>query len=336
MTTSSKYLEVHKNPQGSGDARPTALQIIQDEELEGKWADKVIFITGVSSGIGIETARALHTTGATLYLTARNLQKARDALPDLISSPRVHLLELDLNSLESVRKCAAEFLAKEKKLNVLICNAGVMAPPEGRTVDGFETQFGTNHLAHFLLFNLLKEVLLASSTPEFNSRVVAVSSVGHRWGSVNFDNINLEGNYDKWAGYAQSKTANVWMALEIDRRYGSKGLHALSLHPGGINSGLSRHIPEDELKAFRADPTIAKIYKSPEQGAATTILAATGKEFEGQGGKYLENCSVAEPWDGQGRLSPGYGEHTYDTEGAKKLWTVSLGLVGLKDDDGSA
>ncbi|RFU28882.1 hypothetical protein B7463_g7443, partial [Scytalidium lignicola] len=333
MTTSSKYIEVHKDPQGPTDGRPTALQIIQDEGIEGKWGDKIIFITGVSSGIGIETARSLYTTGATLYVTARDLQKAKTALPDIIDSPRVHLLELDLNSLVSVRKCAAEFLAKEKKLNILICNAGVMATPEGRTEDGFETQFGTNHLAHFLLFNLLKQTLLTASTPEFNSRVVMVASIAHRRTTINFDNINLEGIYDKGEAYGQSKTANVWMANELDRRYGSKGLHAWSLQPGGIDSGLSRHMTEEELAYFRTDPYLVKMFKSPQQGAATSILAATAKEFEGKGGKYLEDCQVIGPWDGVGRFTPGYGPHAYDAEGAKRLWKVSLGLVGLKDEN---
>jgi NAD(P)-dependent dehydrogenase (short-subunit alcohol dehydrogenase family) len=157
------------------------LQIIKDENLDDKLAGKVVLITGCSSGIGIETARALFVTGATLFLTARDITKAKSALPDLITSDRVHLLKLDLDSLESVRACANDFLSRSKTLNIFIANAGVMACSEGRTKDGFEIQMGTNHLAHFLLFNFLKPTLLACATPEFNSRAIFLSSVAHRY-----------------------------------------------------------------------------------------------------------------------------------------------------------
>ena len=158
-----QYATVHlnENLKGPGDRRPSALQIIKDNDLEGKLSDKVMIITGCSSGIGIETARALSTTGATLYLSARDLDKGRTALEGILEPGRVELLQMDLNSLSSVRKAAAEFLSKSKTLNVLINNAGVMMTPEGKTEEGFETQFGTNHLAHFYLFNLLKDTLLA-------------------------------------------------------------------------------------------------------------------------------------------------------------------------------
>lgn len=164
----------------------------------------------------------------------------------MVDSPQVHLLHLDLNSLASVRACAEEFKAKSQTLNILIENAGVMACPEGRTADGFETQFGNNHLAHFLLFYLLKPVLLASSTLDFNSRVVIVSSAAHRFGSVHFDNISLQGEYKPFKAYAQSKTANIRAANEIDRRYNSQGLHAFSLHPGVIQTELLRHISDEQ------------------------------------------------------------------------------------------
>jgi NAD(P)-dependent dehydrogenase (short-subunit alcohol dehydrogenase family) len=230
----ARYEEVHKAPSGPGDSRPTALDIINDENLEGKLFDKVILITGCSSGIGIETAQALASTGATLFLTARDIGKAKKALGDLVTSPRIHLLELDLGSLANVRKYASNFLSTSSKLNIFIANAGVMSCPEGRTEDGFETQFGTNHLAHFLLFHLLKPTLLASSTAEFSSRVIMLSSLAHRWGKINFDNINLDGAYDPLVAYGQSKMANLWTSNEIDRCYGTEGLHAWSVQPGGI------------------------------------------------------------------------------------------------------
>lgn len=151
---SSKYQSVHQSPEGPGDARPTAHQIIEDEQVQGKWSGKTVLVTGTSSGLGVETAKALLETGATLNLTARDLNKAKSALGSILDNPRVKLLELDLNSLASVRRCADAFLEDSHNLNIFIGNAGVMATPEGRTEDGHETQFGTNHLAHFLLIQL--------------------------------------------------------------------------------------------------------------------------------------------------------------------------------------
>ncbi|KAI1454497.1 hypothetical protein F4805DRAFT_439354, partial [Annulohypoxylon moriforme] len=201
---------------GPGDSRPTGLQIVEDESLVGAMSDNVVLITGVSSGMGPETVRALASTGATIFATARNLDKAREALGNtLLETGRVHLLLMDQTDLSSVRACADEFRQKSGgKLNILINNAGVMKTPEGRTKDGFELQFGTNHLSHFLLFYLLEGLLLASSTPEFHSRVVNVSSVGHRDGPVRFDNLNFEGEYDGTSpADGQSKTANIYSKL---------------------------------------------------------------------------------------------------------------------------
>lgn len=325
-----RYVAAHQTPKGPGDARPTALQIIQDEGLEGQWSDKTAFITGCSSGIGIESARALHKTGATLFLTARNLAKAKTALGDLAQSPRVTILELDLESLDSVRSCAKEFLSLSSKLNILICNAGVMMPPEGRTKDGFETQFGTNHLSHFLLINLLLPTLVSSTTPEFRSRVVVLASIAHRFGEVNFDNYNFDGKYDAMAAYAASKTANVWCANEIERRYKDQGVHAWSVQPGSVLTDLTRHFSEEAKAGFSSDTYLASITKMPDQGAATSIWAATASALEGQGGKYLEDCQIIGKWNPDvGQWSPGYGDHTYDEAKAQKLWDLSLKLVNL-------
>ncbi|KAE8353380.1 short-chain dehydrogenase [Aspergillus coremiiformis] len=330
MTT--RYADVHKNPQGPGDARPTAVQIIKDEGLEGQWSDKIILVTGASSGIGVETAKALFATGATLYLTARDLEKAKQALGDLATSPRVHLLLLDLNSLASVRACAKEFLSKSEKLNVFIANAGVMATPEGRTEDGFETQFGTNHLSHFLLFNLLRPALLAGATPGFNSRAVFLSSIAHRGGEVNFDNYNLDGEYERWKAYAQSKTASLWTANQVDRLYSAQGLRAFSIQPGGIRTGLLKFMSEDEKKGLTADPTLGPQFKSPEQGAATTVWAATSKSLEGLGGRYLENVQIAKEHNlSEGLWATGYHVHAYSPEKEERLWNLSLKLVGLEN-----
>lgn len=324
----SKYAAAHASPKGPGDSRPTAQQIIKDEELEGKLTGKVILITGCSSGIGIETAKALSTTGATLYLTARDLNKARNALGSFSEQSNIHLLELDLESFASVRKCAAEFLSKSSTLNILINNAGVMFPPEGRTADGFEIQFGTNYLAHFLLFQLLKDTLIASASAEMCSRVIMVSSSGHRASEVQFDDYNFEKGYDAWKAYGQSKTAMIWAANEIDARYGASGLHAYSLHPGGITSGLQKYVTGELAKNWSSMPGLEELWKSTEQGAATTVWAATAKDLEGKGGKFLEDCQVIGPLkEGDGMLAPGHAAWVYDEVKAKRLYELSLELV---------
>jgi NAD(P)-dependent dehydrogenase (short-subunit alcohol dehydrogenase family) len=329
----SRYTAVHAAFTGPGDGRPTALQIVHDEELEGKLDGKVILITGCSSGIGIETARALHATGATLYLTARNIDKIRQMAPDLAGSPRVHLLRLELGSLQAVHDFAKDFKSKTQMLNVLIANAGVMATPEGRTTDGFETQFGTNHLAHFLLFQLLKPLLLASATPTFHSRVVVLASLGHRFSTVHLDNLNLEGEYDPWVAYGQSKSALIWTANEIERRFGSKGLHGWSVHPGSIATELQRHMTEETKEAWTKNDQLTRSYKTVEQGAATTVWAAIATELEGKGGKFVEDCSIARLHEeSDGDFGPGYAPHAYNPEGEAELWKESLKLVGLQDE----
>ncbi|KAJ9145075.1 Short-chain dehydrogenase [Pleurostoma richardsiae] len=322
----SKYAAAHETPGGPGDARPTALQIIKDYGLEGKLSGKVVLITGCSSGIGVDTARAIYRTGATIYATARDISKTKEALGSLAESPRVHFLQLDLSSLDSVQAAAESFKSKSAQLNILIENAGVMACPEGRTVDGFETQFGTNHLGHFFLFYLLRDTLLASSTPTFNSRVVLLSSCAHQAGSVNFDNVTLEGEYDPWRSYGQSKTANLWTAREIDKRFGDQGLHSWAVHPGSIATELQRHVSDEQKQQWANDKETAKVWKSPEQGAATTVLAAISPELEGRGGLYLEDTQVAKP---PARGITGYADWAYDKDGPGKLWDKSLELLKL-------
>lgn len=336
----SKWSEAHKSTNGPGDARPTALQIVQDENLTGKLAGKVFLVTGCSSGIGVETAKALSTTGATLYLTARNIVTAEKALASILEPGRVEILEMDLSSLAGVRLGVERFLRKSSSLNVLVCNAGVMAPQKyTTTVDGFETQFGINHVAHFLLFQLLKDVLLSSASPSFNSRVVVVSSSSHRGGGIRLDDYNYTKRpqeYDPWGSYSQSKTANIYMANEIERRYGAQGLHATSLMPGTIESGLQRHLDPKEIADYAAMEVVKKKMKSLEQGAATTVLAAIGKEFEGKGGVYLENCEVAGLCPSDREFDhvldiPGYAKHAFDEKNECTLWLDSLKMVGMAE-----
>ena len=227
---------------------PTAQQIVDREDLTGKLTDKVMLITGATSGVGVETARVLHLTGAHLFLAIRDMAKGEQVKRDIETSSgqgkgKIDLPHVDLESLDSVRQCAADFLSKSKQLNVLVCNAGVLGPPNVRTTDGLETTFGVNHVAHFLLFQLLKAALLSSSTPSFNSRVVMLSSTGHQFSPVLIDDLDLSKHgYSVMVAYGSSKTANVYMALEIDRRYGSRNLHSTALHPGSVPSLLGRHL----------------------------------------------------------------------------------------------
>ena len=333
----SRYAEAHANPSGPGDDRPTALQIVQDEGIKGKLAGKVIVITGTSSGIGIETARALSLTGAKLLLTARNLEKAKTALNGILEPGRVELVEMDNTSLESVRGAAKNILEKSNnQVNILINNAGIMALQTlEKTKDGFEMQFGVNHLAHFLLFELLKPALLASVTPELSSRVVNLSSSAHHVASINESgNYNFEKtDYKDWVAYGQAKTANIYMTNEIERRYGSRGLHATAVHPGMIQTGLMQHLDTAMLEAFKNNKEAWLQMKSPEQGAATTVWAAIGKEWENKGGEYLAECGKTTRGNDNHEISGvGFAGHAYDPKIEARLWGDSLAMIGLKDD----
>lgn len=333
----SPYAAAHANPQGAGDARPTALQIICDESLEGKLVGKMIVITGATSGIGLETARALSATGATLLLTARDMKKAEAALGDILEPSRVSLVEMNNASFASVRAAASTILMKtNSRVNILVNNAGVMGIEHLKlTEDDHEIHFATNHLGHFLLFQLLKPALLASSTPGFHSRVVMVASSAHRASQLNeSDNYNFQkGGYHYGPAYANSKLANIYMVNEVDRRYGHKGLHATSLHPGAINTDLARHLSSEFLEQIMTNEKILKVMKTAEQGAATTVLAAVGKEWEDNGGKYLEDCEEAKRGeDDNDMFGIGYVRQTYDPKNEGRLWKDSLKIVGMSDD----
>ena len=332
------YTAAHANPQGAGDARPTALQIVRDEGVVGKLNGKVIVITGASSGIGLETARALSLTGATLFLTARNVKMAETALAEVVEAGRVSLVEMDNNSFASIRNAAGTILKKSNnRVNILINNAGVMGVQSLKlTEDGQEVHFATNYLSEFLLFQLLKPALLASATRDFHSRVVNVSSSAHRAGKLpESDNYNFEkGGYSHEAAYANSKVACTYLANEIDRRYGTKGLHATSLHPGGVGTNISRNLGPEFVQYIMSNEAIVKILKSLEQGAATTVIAAIGKEWGNKGGKYLEDCEEAQRGeDDNDAFGVGYVSHTFDQKNEERLWKDSLKIVGISADD---
>jgi NAD(P)-dependent dehydrogenase (short-subunit alcohol dehydrogenase family) len=328
----SRYSQAHAERSGPGDARPTALQIIKDEGREGTMTDKVFLVTGASSGIGIETGRALAATGGKVFLAVRDLEKGRAACQSFLEPGRVELIELDFSKLQSVRTAAATFLKKSAQLNVLVCNAGIMmVPTREETEDGFEMQLATNYLGHFLLFWLLKDTLIKSSTPQFQSRLINVSSSGHHASEIVWDDFNLEkeGAYDPTAAYGQSKLAQIYQANYVDRHFGPKGLHALSLMPGGIiETGLAKHTPKEVVEGFKQHPVLSKWVKSREQGAATTVIAAVGKEWEGKGGEYLEDCVVATPEPFMPNLV-GVKDYAHDEAKENKTWELTLKALKL-------
>ncbi|CCT74647.1 related to reductases [Fusarium fujikuroi IMI 58289] len=328
----SRYASLYTNPQGPGDSRPTALQVVQDEKMQNQLVGKTAVITGVSSGIGIETSRALAATGIKLFLTARNLDKAKEALADFWNPNQMELVQLELSSMDSVRAAAKTILSKTDELSIFIANAGVMAVPKlTTTADGFEEQFATNHLSHFLLFELLKPSLLKASTEKFQSRVVVVSATAHRMQGIPASNdYNYETSgvsaYTPWEAYARSKTANTYMANEIERRYGYKGIHATSVAPGLVASNIGRHIPQEVMAGVIGDKL--NEIQSLEQAAASTLVAAVGREWEGRGGVYITNCSATERGEDDGvSTSYTYVSHTYNPKDEQRLWNDSLKMV---------
>ncbi|KAG6008462.1 hypothetical protein E4U21_004484 [Claviceps maximensis] len=358
------YKKLYDHPAGPGDARPTAQQVLADctagtssDANSNPWAGRVVLLTGGTAGIGLETVRALYRTGADIFFTARNLHKAdavrtgimkEDAADGRVGARgRLEFVEMDLDSLDSVRGAAAEFLSRSAgRVNVLINNAGIMCCPKTRTRDGHERHFAVNHLAHYLLTRLLLPALEASSTPAFQSRVVNVSSSAHRTSPVRLTDPNFEGGadenesqdaasaYDPWVAYAQSKTALIWTANYLDRVYGPRGVHANSLHPGGIVTGLMTYLTGEEVGALMANERIQLYSMDAEQGAATTVWAAAGDVWEGKGGKFLAHCAVAEVDDDplDFPLSPVAAGFAYDAEGEEKLWRLSARLVGVTDE----
>ena len=335
MSLIRPYAEQHAVPNGPGDQRPTAEQVIHDQGLVGALASLNILVTGCTSGIGIEVARALYLTGANIYITARDMSKGKAVAADLSTDPAspVKVIEMSLDSFDSIRKGAAHFLSQASQLHVLINNAGIMACPEGKTKDGYEVQFGTNHLGHFLLFELLKPALLAAATPERPSRVISVSSTGHRnVEALDFDNLDFSRSaYSPMIAYGNSKLANIYFANELTRRYQDRHLHALSLHPGSIATPLQRYLKDSPgYDAVMNDPCYQAQLKSTEQGAATTVWAAVGEEWLNRGGVYLENVGEAEPAEREGPpYRTGYIAAAFKPVDERRLWEVSEKLCDV-------
>lgn len=309
-------------------ADTTTSEVIEGIDLSGK----VALVTGASGGLGAETARALAEAGAAVTLTARDLPKGEQVAEEIRGSTgndRIDVMTLQLDHPGDVRRFAESYLKGHDALHILVNNAGVMASPLGRTVEGWEMQFATNHLGHFLLTALLVPALRAGAP----SRVVSVSSAGHRFSPVVFDDVHFENRpYDKWAAYGQAKTANVLLAVELERRLGASGVHAVAIHPGAIITELGRHLTPDDMQELNSRSPGGKLkFKSVEAGAATSVYAATAPELEGRGGLYLEDCRVAGERKSD-RDTSGYCAWALDPEAAARLWTLSEETLGERFD----
>jgi NAD(P)-dependent dehydrogenase (short-subunit alcohol dehydrogenase family) len=303
-------------------AETTASEVAEGIDLKGK----VALVTGGSSGLGHETARVLADRGAHVILTARDVPKGErvaEGIRESTGNAKVEVEALELGSLEDVRAFAGRFLAKHPALHILVNNAGVMACPPATTADGFELQFGSNHVGHFLMTCLLAPGLRRGAP----SRIVSVSSRGHHTSPVVFDDIQFERRpYDKWQAYGQSKTANVLFAVGLEKRLGHAVVHANALHPGGIMTELARHLQQEDFQ-FLQTRSRGMRFKTVEAGSATSVFAATAPELEGRGGLYLEDCHVAAINDAPDALD-GVKSYALDAGNADRLWEVSERLVG--------
>jgi NAD(P)-dependent dehydrogenase (short-subunit alcohol dehydrogenase family) len=312
-------------------ATSTTDEVLDGVDLRGKR----VLVTGVSAGLGVETARALASHGAEVVGAARDLAKAKSATAevraDAANGGGLELVELDLASLASVRACADALVADRRPFDVVIANAGVMRTTFGHTADRFETQFGTNHLGHFVLVNRIASLIAPGG------RLVNVSSSGHRYSDVDLDDPNFERTpYDPTVAYGRSKTANILFAVEFDRRHRAHGVRATALHPGGILTELGRHLQPGELEAtverinaqLTAEGRPPFRFKTIPQGAATSVWAAFVAPAEEVGGRYSEDCRVSQVTEGLiSPVSPGVRRYALDPEHAKALWAKSEEMV---------
>ena len=309
--------------------REFAFESTTDDVLDGlSLAGKTILVTGATAGLGIETSRALAAAGARVVMLGRDqeaLAKEASELGALGLSGELETQTVDLASLDSIRASAATCLQAYPSIDVLINNAGVMACPLLRTADGFEMQFGTNHLGHFLFTCLLVPALLAAAP----ARVINLSSTGHKLSNVNLEDPNYQNrDYDKWVAYGESKSANILFSVGLDQRLKDRGVRSLAVHPGVIMTKLSRHLTQEDIENLMKSAPEGETmeWKTVEQGAATSVWAATAPELADKGALYLENCQLAVP------AEPGKGggveDYALDPAAADALWSLSEQLVG--------
>jgi NAD(P)-dependent dehydrogenase (short-subunit alcohol dehydrogenase family) len=316
-------------------ATSTTEEVLKGIDLRGKR----VLVTGVSAGLGVETARALAAHGAEVVGAARDLAKAEAATAQIRKDAAkgggsFETTELDLASFASVRASADRLLAEGKPFDLVIANAGVMATPFGRTADGFEMQIGTNHLGHFLLVNRIAPLMREGA------RLVNLSSSGHRYSDVDLDDPNFERTpYDPFVAYGRSKTANILFAVAFDRRHRGRGIRAAAVHPGGIKTDLGRHIDRARLQQIidqlnrdlAAEGKPPYTYKTIPQGAATSVWAGVKAPAAEIGGRYCENCHVGKIVPDQQKISAiseGVRGYALDPARAEALWAKSEEWVG--------
>ncbi|MCO5996792.1 SDR family NAD(P)-dependent oxidoreductase [Actinoallomurus rhizosphaericola] len=306
---------------GSGfGARSTAGDVLAGMDLSGRTA----LVTGGYSGLGLEITRALSGAGAHVIVPARRRAAAETALRDL---PRTEVRELDLADLESVRMFAERILETGRTLDLVIANAGIMACPETRVGPGWEAHFATNHLGHFALVNRIRPALAPG-----RARVVSVASSGHFLSGVRWHDVHFREGYDRWLAYAQSKTANALFAAHLNELGADDGLRAFAVHPGSILTPLQRHVPrEEQIAQGWIDPEgrPAEGFKTPEQGAATAVWAATSPLLDAHGGAYCQDCDIAEPATTDDMLIGGVKPWAVDPDEAARLWVLSSELTGV-------
>lgn len=308
-------------------AESTADEVLEGVDLSGKR----VLVTGVSAGLGVETARSLVVHGATVVGTARDLTKARRALTEAFPprSAPIDLVEADLASLSSVRKAASDLLGRAKPFDVIIANAGVMACPQGKTQDGFETQFGTNHLGHFVFVNRLVSILNPGA------RIVTLSSAGHQISDVDIEDPNFEHTpYQPFTAYGRSKTANILYAVALDNRLKGRGVRATAIHPGGIQTELGRHLTPELIEQMRTrmsrgagNQAPAFRFKTVPQGSATSVWSGFVASADAVGGRYCEDCHVCEVNDDPTSRA-GVRSYALDLAHANDLWRKSEEMVG--------
>jgi len=313
-------------PTGSGfHAKSTAAEVIGNKSLAGKNA----VVTGGYSGIGLETVRALAGAGAKVTVPARRVDQAEAVLGDV--SGDIEIASMDLADLSSVKKFAEDYVATGRHLHIQINNAGIMACPETRVGNNWEAQFGVNHLGHMALTLGLAQSLQSAG----GARLVALSSTAHIRSDVIWDDPNFQNTeYEKWTAYASAKSANALFAIGLDARGQEAGVRAFSVHPGGIFTPLQRHLPNEEMVALgwknpdgSVPDAIAAMFKTPEQGASTSVWAATSEKLDGKGGVYCEDCDIAKLATEDSQRWEHVREWACDDERAERLWDMSEAML---------
>jgi NAD(P)-dependent dehydrogenase (short-subunit alcohol dehydrogenase family) len=326
MTSNSTQTPQQAIDSGFG-LRSTPSEVIAGADLSGKLA----VVTGGYSGLGLETTKGLAEAGADVIVPARRPDHAREVLAGLGDMPgKVTVDEMDLGDLASAAALGKRIADGDRSVDILINNAAIMACPETRIGDGWEAQIATNHFGHYVMTNAMWPALTADG----GARVVVLSSTGHKRSDIRYSDMHFTSSYEKWDAYGQAKTANSLFAVHLDALGAEHGVRAFAVHPGGIMTELQRHLPQDEMIAMGwmdAEGNVNELFKTPEQGAATSVWAATSPQLDGLGGVYCEDCDIAdfEDLDSPTGRFRGVKPYAVDADNAAKLWAVTAEITGV-------